>query len=33
MDGSNSVLMVIMNLDATEAKESTFARDCSLIFF
>ena len=30
MDGSNYVLMVILNLDATAAKESMFARDCSL---
>ena len=30
MDGSNSVSIVILNLDATEAKESMFARYSSL---
>ena len=30
MDGSNYVLMVILNLDATAEKESMFARDFSL---
>ena len=29
MNMSNSLSMVILNLDATEAKESMFARDCS----
>ena len=29
MDGSNSVSMVILNLDATAAKEIMFVRDCS----
>ena len=30
MDGSNYVLMIILNLDATTEKESMFARDLSL---
>ena len=30
MDGSNDVPMVILNLDATAAKESILARDFSL---
>ena len=30
MDGSNSVSIVILNLEATAEKESMFARDLSL---
>ena len=32
MHGSNFVSIVILNLDATAAKEITFTRDCSLNF-
>ena len=30
MDGSNSVLIVILNLDSTASNYSMFARDCAL---
>ena len=30
MERSNSVSMVILNLEATASKESIFSRDCSL---